>query len=192
MQVAVLRYDTSMGDAVELVTRPEGLLARLLGYQPPGNTIHVIEALYLLYTGHAVLEGSSSPEHGFRSLVEAYSSLNPYAWVLFEVYYDLRKRGRLPAPGPRPHSLLVRRSKKDPRYTKYVLVLEESRRLDVSSLVSFAEEALRNRWEPIVAIVDRYGDITYYSITLFRPRSLAAAEAREAASPQPGRRTGRG
>jgi tRNA-intron endonuclease len=49
-------------------------------------------------------------------------------------------------------------------------VLEESRKIPVEELTSFVEEAMHNGWEPVVAIVDRYGDITYYRMRPLRPR----------------------
>jgi len=131
--------------------------------------LHPLEALYLLYMGTAVLVDSTGRQYSFEDLIKAYSRLNPYAWVEFEVYLDLRKRGRLPVPGPRPHSLLLRRKKREPRYTHYILVLEENRPVKLATLYSFVEEAAKNNWEPLLAIVDRYGDVTYYTALVFRP-----------------------
>jgi len=134
--------------------------------------LHILEALYLLYTGKAEIVDSDGNKLSFKDLITVLSRDNPYAWVLFEVYYDLRRRGKLPTPGPRPHSLLLRRSKRDPRYTHYILVLEESRRIPAEQLLSFIEEAAKNGWEPVLAIVDRYGDITYYTAKRLRPRPI--------------------
>ena len=133
------------------------------------DKLHPLEALYLLYTGVATVADSTGRRYSFEDLVKAYSRVNPYAWVEFEVYLDLRKRGRLPVPGPRPHSLLLRRRKREPRYTHYILVLEENRPVKLATLYSFVEEAAKNSWEPLLAIVDRYGDITYYTALVFRP-----------------------
>ena len=149
-------------------------VSRLLGYEV-GGRLHPLEALYLAYTGQCRIVDDSGGEVDFAELMRRYANLNPYAWVEFEVYYDLRRRGRIPVPGPREHSLLLRKSRKDPRFVKYLLILEESRLVHVSLLDEFVEEALRNKWEPLVAIVDRYGDITYYSIRRFRPLLQAVA-----------------
>jgi tRNA-intron endonuclease len=171
-EAIVLRVEKNKLPRVNVVAGLDRV-QRVLGYMPASGEIHVIEALYILYTGHGRAVDEEDKNMGFKEVMEAYSSLNPYAWVEFEVYYDLRRRGRIAMPGPRQHTFLLRKSKKDPRYTKYVLVLEESRRVTLDQLNKFVEEALHNNWEPVIAIVDRYGDITYYSITLFRPRTLA-------------------
>lgn len=150
--------------------------SRLLGRSiREGSRITFIEAAYLVYIGAARIISINGEELSFRDLMRRALSKNPYAWVEFEVYYDLRKRGKLPVPGPRQHSLLLRRSKKDPRYTHYILILEESRRIEIETLLSFVEEALHNQWEPLVAIVDRYGDITYYSVRSIYPRRKATS-----------------
>jgi len=150
---------------IEVVEAPEA--------ETPGTkNLHVLEALYLLYTGKAEILDEKGNKLSFKDLITMLSKETPYAWVLFEVYYDLRRRGKLPTPGPRPHSLLLRRSKRDPRYTHYILVLEESRRVPAEQLLSFIEEAAKNGWEPVLAIVDRYGDITYYTAKRLRPRPI--------------------
>jgi len=144
--------------------------ARLLGYPNEPRKISLIEAAYLIYIGNAEALTEDGQRLTFRDVISIALKRSAYAWVLFEVYYDLRKRGKIPVPGPRPHSLLVRRSKKALRYSHYILVLEESRKLPIEELFSFVEEAMHNQWEPIVAIVDRYGDITYYSMRPLYPR----------------------
>ena len=133
------------------------------------HRLHPLEALYLLYNSVATVTGHDGKNYTFEDLIKKYSQLNPYAWVEFEVYLDLRKRGRLPVPGPRPHSILLRRRKREPKYTHYILVLEENRPVRLVTLYSFVEEATKNGWEPLLAIVDRYGDITYYTASIFRP-----------------------
>lgn len=157
-----------------IVEKEAQAASRLLGRSiREGARITLIEAAYLVYIGAAKVASINGKELSFRDLMRHALTKNPYAWVEFEVYYDLRKRGKLPVPGPRPHSLLLRRSKKDPRYTHYILILEESRRIEIETLTSFVEEALHNQWEPLVAIVDRYGDITYYSVRSIYPRRRA-------------------
>ncbi len=137
------------------------------------------EALEKLYEAYTAKEGGET----FAKLMRELLRENPDIWVLFEVYLDLRKRGRLPAPGPRPNSLLLRKSKKDPRFTRYILVLEESRLINIEQLYSFVEEARKNGWDPLLAIVDRYGDITYYSVAPFtpKPREEAASNGEDKA-----------
>ncbi|ABM80803.1 hypothetical protein [Hyperthermus butylicus] len=146
------------------------LLQRYLPKRATPSEVEPVEALYLLYTEAARLYDEQGRMLNFEQLMRMLTILNPYAWVEFEVYLDLRRRGRIPVPGPRSHTFLLRRSKRDTKYTHYILVLEENRPVSLSLINSFVEEALKNNWEPILAIVDRYGDITYYSVTLFHPQ----------------------
>jgi len=141
------------------------------------NRVHVIEALYLIYRGIAKAFSKDGEPISFEELMRLYSVENPYAWVEFETYLDLRKRGRHPIPGPRPHTFLLRRRKMEQKYTHYVLVLEENRPISLETLYSFIREAFSNSWEPILAIVDRYGDLTYYEALLFRPGETGLTEA---------------
>ncbi len=153
------------GDEVEII----------LGPVKEGK-IHVIEALYLLYKGVAQVVDKNGKDIDFEELIRMYSIVNPYAWVEFETYLDLRKRGRHPVPGPRPHTFLLRRRKRENKYTHYILVLEENRLISLETLYSFIREAFSNSWEPILAIVDRYGDITYYEALIFRPGETRLVE----------------
>ncbi len=144
---------------------------KLLGRQLP-QRLHIVEALYLAYMGAARLIAGDGRELGFEDAMLLYSSVNPYAWVEFEVFHDLRRRGRLVVMGPRSHTLLMKKSRKSSGYSTYILVMEESRSIPVTALANFVEEAMKNGWEPLLAIVDRYGDIIYYRVTSFRPRQL--------------------
>jgi tRNA-intron endonuclease len=135
---------------------------------PPDRPIHPIEALHLLYrgTGRVIAGGE---ELDFTRLLGAYSRLNPLALAYYEAYLELRRRGRLPIPGPRENTLILIRSRRNPRHTHYILVLEEGRPVRVSQLAGFIEEARRRGLEPVLAIVDRYGDVTFYTPMVFHP-----------------------
>ncbi len=159
-----------LGNGEVSIEKGDREAAKLLGYPAPPRSISIVEATYLVYSGQAQAVDEKGKELGFQDLVSLGLRQSPYAWVLFEVYLDLRKRGKIPVPGPRRHSILIRRSKGASRYTHYILVLEESRRIGVEELLSFVEESMHNGWEPVVAIVDRYGDITYYSMRPLHPR----------------------
>jgi tRNA-intron endonuclease len=174
---AVLRL--TVGDSNIDITVEKGLDI-ILRHLPerPTSKVEVIEALYLLYTGLAVALDQQEKQYTFEELMKLYTKINPYAWVEFEVYLDLRKRGRIPVKGPKEHTFLLRRSRRIRQYTHYILVLEENRPISVSSIYSFVEEALKNNWQPLIAIVDRYGDITYYSVMPFHPQKLRREEAK--------------
>ncbi|BEP16981.1 hypothetical protein PYJP_03330 [Pyrofollis japonicus] len=171
-KAVLILHDIPWG--IEIVEGKD-IIEHILGKLPRTN-LHVLEALYLLYKKHAILFTAEDSEASFEELMRLYSVSNPYAWVEFEVYLDLKRRGRHPVPGPRPHTLLLKKRKNENKYTHYVLVLEENRPVTLETLYSFIREAYSNDWEPVLAIVDRYGDITYYEALLFRPGETRLAE----------------
>jgi len=169
---------TLRGEVVECMEVAE----RELVLVPPGRPIHPVEALHLLYRGTGeVLLGDRRVS--FVELLEAYSGRNPLALAYYEVYLELRRRGRLPIPGPRENTLILIRSRRNPKQTHYVLVVEEGREVLVSQLAAFVEEARRRGLEPLLAIVDRYGDVTFYTPMVFHlfPSPREMGEALEAA-----------
>jgi tRNA-intron endonuclease len=174
---AILRLARRENNVEVIVDKGMDIILRFLPERHI-NRIDIIEALYLLYTGHAIVLDENEKPLSFEKLMKLYTRLNPYAWVEFEVYLDLRKRGRLPVKGPREHTFLLRRGKRAKQYTHYVLVLEENRPIKISMVYNFVEEAIKNSWQPLIAIVDRYGDITYYSVMLFHPQTLEKEEDR--------------
>ena len=137
---------------------------------PEERPLHPVEVAYLLLRDCAKVFNSQGHEYTFQEFIVKYSSINPHALAYLEVYHDLRSRGRLPIPGPRENSLLLLRSRRKPDTTHYILVLEESTPVTVTELTSFVEEARHNNLIPVLAIVDRYGDITYYTPMIFHPR----------------------
>ncbi|MET1129224.1 MAG: hypothetical protein ABWW70_07905 [Thermoproteota archaeon] len=137
-----------------------------------------VEALYLLYKHQDSFsvfdeEGNELDFVRFASIV---SKVDPHLWSVFEVYLDLRRRGRVAVAGPRRYTLLVKRRKTDKRYTFYILALEEGRPIKIDLLDAFTEEAQKNKWIPVVAIVDRYGDVTYYEVSRFRLEPVQRSE----------------
>lgn len=78
---------------------------------------------------------------------------------LFIVYYDLVRRGRKVRPGVRPRTLLY---EDGAGRTYEVLVLNEGNSVSVESLVEWSRRAAADSHEPIIAVVDESGGVTYY------------------------------
>ena len=156
------------GERFARVVEGSDYLEKRLGVRGP--LLRVEDALI------AVIEGVAEAytEDGRRLSVEELASIanrvNPSAWLVVEVYSDLRRRGRIAVPGPRENTLLVKLSRRQRDYSYYVLVLEERRPVSLRLILSFIEEARKNGWEPLLAIVDAYGDVTYYTPSLFTPQ----------------------
>ncbi len=168
-------------DEATLRGRPVGcreLVAKELVLIPEDRPIHPVEAAHLLYRGTA--EVRLGPRRlNFEQLISLYAKRNPLALAYYEVYLELRRRGRLPIPGPRENTLILIRSRRNPKQTHYILVLEEGRPVRVSQLAMFVEEARKRNLEPVLAIVDRYGDVTFYTPMVFHPAAKPVKEAVE-------------
>ena len=160
--------EEKLAKVIDGVEEVEKKLGRKLG---PKRMLTLLETAYLAYINLADIIINNN-KTTFKDIIILYSRENPHAWAEFEVYIDLRQRGRIVAPGPRSNTLLVKYRKIDKNYRYYVLVLEEDIEVPLTKLKSFIEEAHKNGWEPLLAIVDRYGDITYYTPSLFRPNVL--------------------
>ncbi|MGC9209666.1 MAG: hypothetical protein ACP5FT_00100 [Acidilobus sp.] len=78
---------------------------------------------------------------------------------LFLVYYDLRRRGRRVSMGRRPRTLLI--DEGSGRIME-VLVLSEGRPVKLSDIAEWSRLAVSESHEPVLAIVDENGGITYY------------------------------
>jgi tRNA-intron endonuclease len=124
-----------------------------------------VETLYLAYRGRLLVEkdGEVVP---FDRLVALFSEEDEMIWVRFAVYHDLRLRGRRVSRGPSPHSL-VYTGPGGERVEVYVL--EESRMTSLSEIMEYIDESVRNDRVPVLAIVDRHGDVTYYALNRFQP-----------------------
>ncbi len=127
------------------------------------GVLHCVELIYLVQNYNVLpltIDGKSVKS--LDELLREIGSRNSNVWVQYEVYFDLKRRGRIAIPGPRELTLLVY-NRKQGKFTHYILVLEQGSRVPISLIRSFIEEAFKNDWEPVLAIVDAYGDITYYS-----------------------------
>ena len=162
--VVVLDEDTLRGKPVDCIE----VLKKELVLIPEDRPIHPIEAAHLLYRGAGEVR-LGTRRVSFEELLALYAIRNPLALAYYEVYLELRRRGRLPVPGPRDNTLILVKSRRSPKQTHYILVLEEGRPVRVAQLALFVEEARKKNLEPVLAIVDRYGDVTFYTPMVFHP-----------------------
>ena len=129
--------------------------------------LHPVEALYLVYTGKLEVYDNDK-KLSFEDIVKRLSHNDEKLWIRFLVYMDLRRRGliALPLKGRDITFLLYSRGA-DVNYdaAKYlVYAVSEGVRIDFRDLARIAEEARRSRKEVILAVMDRQGEIAYYSM----------------------------
>ncbi|OYT47399.1 MAG: hypothetical protein B6U85_05330 [Desulfurococcales archaeon ex4484_42] len=58
-----------------------------------------------------------------------------------------------------------------------VFVAEENSPLEAKQLIEWIDVAIKKGYEPVLAVVDAHGDVTYYSMLLLRPEDLKVKES---------------
>lgn len=130
-----------------------------------GFVLDVSEVAYIIYKnlGKLVVDGE---ELTLDELFTKYSR-NPNDWIKFVVMCDLRDRGRKVKAGFSDNSLIFER---DGKYLVYVT--EENSPITPNDLVNWLSSASSKEYEPIVAVVDAHGDVTYYELLGIRAQDL--------------------
>ncbi len=125
------------------------------------------EVAYITYKNLAIVKDVSGKELSLKDIFTKYS-VSEVDWIKFTVLLDLRERGRRARAGYHRNSLI---------YTKggskvMVYVTEENAPLRASLLIEWVASALAKGYEPVLAVVDAHGDVTYYSIFPVRVEEL--------------------
>jgi len=124
--------------------------------------LHLAEVLYLLESDKFIVR-IKDKVLSRENIFVFYWSKNPEIWDLYIVYRDLRKRGYIPriVHDAAPPTILFSRGKEgEIKYS--VFILSEGKPISVTDLVEIVEKALKNKRIPILAIVDKDGNISYY------------------------------
>ncbi len=125
-----------------------------LGKLSPDGYLDVYEAGYLAYKGMLELNGKVG-DTAFEKVLPLIDD-----FLMFQVYLDLRKRGKRVIRGPAERSLLII----EPNRIIEVHVLGEGEHITPGALADLADYSTANSRIPIVAIVDSTGIITYYNM----------------------------
>ncbi len=128
--------------------------------------LEIVEIAYLLLKSKITIKDSSMEINDLESFMNTYyECLKEFFWPRLVVYRDLRDRGRrVRVLGG--NEFLVRDKYGELRL---VVVLEEGRRVGVSSIPLIVDKALDNGLKPVLAIVSLQGDLTYYELTIIQP-----------------------
>ncbi len=124
--------------------------------------LEVLEAAYLV----AKCIISIGSECGWVVSLDLISRVSPGDMDLFFVYYDLRKRGRIVTRGFRPGTLIMRKGSKGRPVE--ILVLREGVLVELEDIVEWSRLASGDGMDPVVAIVDGHGNVTYYEARAVR------------------------
>ena len=158
-RVAILRLDEN--NQVRVVDCPQNI--RYCSGKAPGDTIPLLVAMYTVYNGIAVLQDVEGRVLTFEEFLKRINRRN--IWIVFSVYLDLVKRGRVVVPGSIDNELVLE------GYKPKIYVFEENSLVKPEHIIEIVERASRQDYRVIVAIVDMYGDVTYYEVNkiVFQP-----------------------
>jgi len=131
-----------------------------------GILLDPLEAVFLLERGKIALSLRDTTKR--LSVLDAmlmFSSKERDFWVKYLVYSDLRKRGYIVRRGFSEdlNFMIKRRGAKV--YEYLVSIIKEGRRIDFRTLSSILEKSLRAGKELIISIVDKEGNISYYTLS---------------------------
>jgi len=122
------------------------------------------EALFLIERGRLTLIGSGGAELDFRGYLSRISEAYPGFWPQYVIYRDLRQSGRVVRRGfgGRLAYRLYEPSQRES--SKFVvLVFPEGTSLKVGELLRAARQVMRKGKVLVVAVLERRGEVIYYS-----------------------------
>jgi tRNA-intron endonuclease len=131
-------------------------------------TLAFYEALYLLDKELLEVKHEKGQEVDFQALLQAYEKTNPNAWVNYLVYRDLRSRGYVVREGfgaGTDFRIYDRGAYGKDTASYMVLSTQEGKPLPIEDLTSALQHCQSQKKELILAVMNRRGEIVYYSIS---------------------------
>ena len=131
-------------------------------------TLTFYEALYLLDKDMLDIKDEKKKTVDFQRLLHCYESQNENAWVNYLVYRDLRSRGyvvREGFGGGIDFRIYERGAYGKDTATYLVLSSQEGKPLPVNYLVDVLQQCQNQKKELTVAVMNRRGEIVYYSVS---------------------------
>lgn len=149
---------------------PEIFIEARVGVRTAEHDVFVldlVELAYLIYAKDCEVMDRDGQRLDLEDVFSRYSQ-SRYDWIKFTTFVDLRGRGRVVTPGYGENVLLF--EMKGQKYVVYVV--EENSPLDTKELLSWIESALLKNLEPLLALVDANGDVTYYTLRTYKVEDL--------------------
>ena len=126
------------------------------------------EALYLVDKQLLEVKTKKDAKVAFQNLVQLYGSINENAWAGYLVYRDLRSRGYVVREGfgSKIDFRVYERGDYSKDAAKYlILSVQEGKPISIQDLTNSLTESLSLKKELILAVVNRRGEIVYYSVS---------------------------
>jgi tRNA splicing endonuclease len=144
-------------DGKIVVESISSLPKELQGALKEGEHVDPVLALYLIFNNIARVEGENGAEIDLAKLIEEMqNSLSSSALLVLQ---DLMKRGRKVVPGATKNDLVLLGER------IVIHVLDEDADIGVEELYNMVDNAIKQGYRFVVAIVDMHGDVTYYEVT---------------------------
>jgi len=131
-------------------------------------TLAFYEALYLLDKELLEVKDEKGKEVAFQALLQAYEKTDSNAWVNYLVYRDLRGRGYVVREGfgaGTDFRIYDRGAYGKDTASYMVLGTQEGKPLPIEDLTSALQHCQSQKKELILAVMNRRGEIVYYSIS---------------------------
>jgi tRNA splicing endonuclease len=144
-------------DGKIVVESISSLPKELQGALKEGEHVDPVLALHLVFNNIARVEGENGAEIDLAKLIEEMqNSLSSSALLVLQ---DLMKRGRKVVPGATKNDLVLLGER------IVIHVLDEDADIGVEELYNMVDNAIKQGYRFVVAIVDMHGDVTYYEVT---------------------------
>ncbi len=141
------------------------------GYGTSENSVFTLsfyEALYLMDKGMLEVKDEKGKASDFQSLLHCYEGINENAWVSYLVYRDLRSRGYVAREGfgAGIDFRMYERGEYGKDIAPYlVLSMQEGKPLGIDELASAMQQCQSQKKELTLAVMNRRGEIVYYSVS---------------------------
>ncbi|BBG24455.1 hypothetical protein [Sulfuracidifex tepidarius] len=86
-------------------------------------------------------------------------------WDRLAVYVDLKQKGKVVCKGYDDSTLIIKDRKIEGKSKAIILVINEAEKISPTKLLDVISRSKSLNLEVLVALVDKYGDITYYNIS---------------------------
>jgi len=126
------------------------------------------EALYLLDKGMLEIEKEKGRKVDFQELLQRYEVADENAWARYLAYRDLRSRGYVVREGfgSGVDFRVYDRGDYSKDTAKYLIVsVQEGKPISVEDLTNALTQSLSLKKELVLAVMNRRGEIVYYSIS---------------------------
>jgi tRNA-intron endonuclease len=129
------------------------------------------ESLYLLDKGMLEVKDGKTTVVDFQRLLHNYEDQDENAWVNYLVYRDLRSRGYVVREGfgPGAYFRVYERGSYGKDTAPYlVLSTQEGKPFQIADLSSALQKCQSQKKELIMAVINRRGEVVYYSVGRLR------------------------